>query len=402
MPALPKYSHYQGYHPTTATVGNALSYRGVVAPHTGEPPSEALLSGVAGGIALGYHYFSYEGHPPQINIVTRYSFKEYGFESLRDRMGLVVEPLQTTSKDKGRENLIRVLEEGDAPIVWLDVMSLGYETSELGEDMWMVQPVVVYDYDDETARLVDRADAPIVVSSGAVDGARARIKKNRFKIATVDLPSFDRLPEAVRGGIEDCLALYNEKPPKGSAQNWGRKALARWQKLLRSGDSKGSWQSILATPADRFAGLTTAYKYAGLFWKDESETADRALYADFLREAAEILDRSALTDAADLFGEAADLWHSLPNALLPDSVPAYARARELMRRRHAEFLARGSDAFEDLRSIEEELSKTAEEAAATELSDGEIQELYSRIADSLEAIEVAEGRAFDALEDAMA
>lgn len=401
MPELPEYRQFQGYHPMTATVGSALSYRGVVAPHTGEPMSEALLAGIAGGIALGYHYFSYEGHPPQINIVTRYSFKDYGFDSLRDRLGLVVDPLQTTSESKGRDNLMQVLEEGDAPIVWLDVMSLGYETSELGEDMWMVQPVIIFAYDEEMVRLADRADAPIVLPADVVDRARARIKKNRFKVATVDLPSFDGLPNAVRAGIDDCLALYNEKPPKGSAENWGSRALSRWQKLLRNGNAKGSWASVLFSAASRFAGLTTAYKYGGLFWKDSSESADRGLYADFLDEAATILDQPALNDAAELFREAADFWQALPDALLPESIPVYRRARELMGRRHTKFLAHGSEAFEEIAAIEDELAKTSDEAAALDLSDAEVQELYDRIADAVAQIEAAESHAFDALAEAM-
>lgn len=400
MPKLQNYHHVPGYHPTTATIAGALAYHGVSAPHRDGPVTEALLAGIAGGIALGYFYFAYEGYDPQVNIVTRNSFDGYGFDSVRTRLGISVDLLQTTSEKKGRENLIGVLEEGEVPIVWLDTLSLGYEKSELGEEMWSVLPVIVYAYEDEESALADRADAPIVLPTERVDRARARIKKERFKVATIDTPDFSALPEAVAEGIESCLALYFEKPPKGSAKNWGATALDRWQKLLRS-SSKDSWISVLPTTKDLYAGLTTVYKYAFLYWKDDSETADRALYADFLDEASTILDNPALAEVAGEFRKAAEAWKAVANALLPESVPLLAGSRKLLHRRHSAFLAKGSEAMDEIASIDGELATARDEAAGLELSDAERSALQEGIADALERVQAVEVPAFHALRESL-
>ncbi|MBN1449981.1 MAG: hypothetical protein JW963_03125 [Anaerolineales bacterium] len=48
------FGKFNGRHWETGSVHNALALQGVVAPHTGQPFSEALLLGVSGGITFGY------------------------------------------------------------------------------------------------------------------------------------------------------------------------------------------------------------------------------------------------------------------------------------------------------------------------------------------------------------
>ncbi|MCA9971464.1 MAG: hypothetical protein KC425_14665, partial [Anaerolineales bacterium] len=74
MTTLPTYNQFDGRHWETGTVRNFFAYRGVTAPHTGRPYSEALLLGVSGGLALGHFTFAYEGYDPQCNILTRNTF----------------------------------------------------------------------------------------------------------------------------------------------------------------------------------------------------------------------------------------------------------------------------------------------------------------------------------------
>ena len=54
MIKLNAYNHFAGRHWETGSVRNFYAYRGVNAPHTGQPYSEALLMGVSGGIVMGY------------------------------------------------------------------------------------------------------------------------------------------------------------------------------------------------------------------------------------------------------------------------------------------------------------------------------------------------------------
>ena len=57
---------FEGRHWETGSICNALALQDVIAPHTGQPFSEALLLGVSGGIAFGYFTFEYTGYLPHL------------------------------------------------------------------------------------------------------------------------------------------------------------------------------------------------------------------------------------------------------------------------------------------------------------------------------------------------
>src|SRR5258708_3981791 len=52
--------HFAGNVPATTAMRTMLANAGVLAPHTGEPFSEAMLFGVAGGIGIGVFAFHYQ------------------------------------------------------------------------------------------------------------------------------------------------------------------------------------------------------------------------------------------------------------------------------------------------------------------------------------------------------
>lgn len=399
MARLDGYDFRGGRFPTTASIANALAHQRVTAPHTGAPYSEALLAGLAGGAAFGYFIFAYEGHDPQVNILTRNTFGEYGWDPVTERLSLVQEVAQATSPDRAREKLVATLDEGRAPIVWADVMTLGYESSELGEEMWMMQPLIVTAYEPGGEAVIDdRAGVPVRVSADRLDEARARIKKVRFRMVTLDAPEEANLADAVKRGIDDCAALYLEKPPKGSANNFGIKALTRWASALRKPTARGGWINELAAGRRRFAGLTTAFRYALLFWKDASRTADRALHADFLDEAATILGNDEYREVAGRFRKAGELWREAGDALLPDDVPRLARARELLVERHERFLGEGADSGERRTEIDSELEELARSDDEDLVTDDELATAhFAALADRVDAIREAEEEAVAAM-----
>ena len=85
MPKLNNYHHFDGLHWETGSVRNFYAYRGVKAPHTGQPYSEALLLGISGGIVMGYFSFAYEGYDPHARILTRNTFDP--LDTLLHRLG---------------------------------------------------------------------------------------------------------------------------------------------------------------------------------------------------------------------------------------------------------------------------------------------------------------------------
>src|SRR4051794_34009116 len=70
---VPGYDRFgAGVQHDSALLANVLRATGHQAPHTGEPWTEAMLAGLAGGIGFMYFVFEYKGHPPTMTIVTRH------------------------------------------------------------------------------------------------------------------------------------------------------------------------------------------------------------------------------------------------------------------------------------------------------------------------------------------
>ena len=61
MPKLDNYHQFEGFHWETGSVRNYYDYRGVKAPHTNRPYSEAMLMGISGGAVMGCVNYSYSG-----------------------------------------------------------------------------------------------------------------------------------------------------------------------------------------------------------------------------------------------------------------------------------------------------------------------------------------------------
>lgn len=350
MPILSTYSEFDGRHWETGTVRNFFAYRGVKALHTGQPFSEALLLGISGGVVMGYFSFAYEGYDPQARILTRNTFDP--FETLLARLGVVQDLRQTTNPDKGRVNLIAALEEGLPAIVWADAFSLPYNLLD-ARTMWMMFPILVYGYDEaaKKALIADRARVGLLVTPDQLQQARARVKQDRFRLLTLDHPDPGKLPAAVTAGIWQCIRLFVEAPPKGSANNFGLQAYRHWADLLTKPKQRQSWAKEFPPGTRLWAGLTTAFTDICTFGKDEAGDADRRLYADFLAEASVILSRPALQEVAEQFGASAAAWRALAWSLLPDAIPSLAETRALLLRRHALFLDRGGDASDQIKAI---------------------------------------------------
>jgi hypothetical protein len=142
MTTLNNYHNFAGEYWETASITHALAYRGVVAPHTNQALSEALLLGISGGIAIGYFSFAYEGYEPHVALLTRNTFDP--MDTIFTRLAIPQEVHHTSNKKTAIKTLITLLEHGDAPLVWADVFCLPYNTMGFDEAMWAMMPVIVY------------------------------------------------------------------------------------------------------------------------------------------------------------------------------------------------------------------------------------------------------------------
>ena len=375
-----------------------MPYRGVTAPHTGQPYSEAFLLGVSGGLVFGYFTFVYEGVDPQANLLTRNTFDP--LDTLLSRLGVVQHRQQTSKPETAVANLTNALEEGVPPIVWADAYSLPY--NHLGGGMWLNWPLVVTGYEADAVTIADRAAVPLTVTPDELHRARARIKKDKFRLLTLDPPHPAKLPAAATAGIWDTIKLFTEKPPKGSKNNFGLAAYQFWAKQLTQPKQRLSWEKVFPPGIPMYAGLTFAYSMAFHFGKGLDGTADRAMYADFLEETAVLLDKPALREAASQFRSAGQAWRALAAALLPADVAPFAAARALLDQKHALFIEQGAAAGEDIVAINGRLAELrASMAADFPLDQAGVVAFRQRLAAAVLAVHDAEETAVATLRRAM-
>jgi hypothetical protein len=400
MPVLPDYEHFHGRHPETGSVHNILSYQGVSAPHTGEPYSEALLLGVSGGVAFGYFTFAYQGYDPILSLLTRNTFDP--LQTLLERLGIRQDLHQTSRASAGEANLLEALSNGRPALVWADVFSLPYSGLSREEKDWDMQPVVVYGYQDGRAYLAGPSKQPLIVPAEALTTARARVKKDKFRVVTLDAPDERKLPAAVQQGIRQCLQLYTEKPPKGARDNFGFAAFDKWAAMLVNTRNPQGWARLFPPGPALLAALAgSAYLPGAYGWIVEWGTrpnADRDTYADFLDEAAKLLDKPDLAPAAAAFRESAARWGDLANALLPESVPLLFKAHQLKDRRRQLLLESGMGAVEEIREINRKLGELREQAMQDFPLTGQAAlEFLSNLSESVMEISRAEKQAVDLL-----
>lgn len=400
MPKLDNYQQFDGLHWETGSVRNYYDYRGVKAPHTNRPYSEAMLMGISGGAVMGYFSFAYEGYDPHARILTRNTFNP--LDTLLQRLGVVQNIRQTRSAEKGLANLIDTLEEGVPAIVWADMFSLPYNALPFDEGMWAMMPIIVYGYDEgkDTAWIADRSTVPLTVNTSELAAARARVKKDKFRILTLEPPDANKLSSAVVSGIWDTIKLYTEAPPKGSRSNFGFAAYERWADLLTRPKQRLSWEKEFPAGTKMLAGLTSVFTDINIFGKNGY--AERDLYAAFLDEASILLEKPALREVALGFRSSGQAWDALGQALLPDSVPPFAETRELILERHRLFLEQGIAALRRIREINTRLKEIkAEVSADFPLNDAEVVEMRQDLRDHVLKIRDIEQEAVGALQTAM-
>lgn len=401
MPQIPDYNEFEGRHWETGSVRNALAYQGYTAPHTNQPYSEALLMGVSGGAVFGYFFFHYEGYDPHVALLTRNTFDPW--ETMLGRLGVTQEVRQTTSADRGKKNLLDALENGEVPIVWADSYSLTYNFLPNDEGMWAMQPLVVYGYNEAEnfVHIADRSRKPLTTTTEDFNAARAVVKKDKFRVITLSAPQPEKLATAVQKGIWDTIKLYTENPPKGSQNNFGFAAYKRWAELLTKPNQKQSWAKFFPVGGYWYNGLVTAFEMGFLYGQGNSYQAERDVYADFLDEAAAILEKPDLREVAALFRESGKAWNDFSRVLLPDEMPLLGKTRELLMKRHEIFLDDPSNttAIQQIMAQQNALRQQAREDFP--FSEAEVTQHQERIAEQVMKIHDAEQEAIIALQAAM-
>jgi hypothetical protein len=398
------FDKFNGRHWETGSIHNALALQGVKAPHTGQPYSEALLLGVSGGIAFGYFTFEYEGYLPHLAILSRNTFDP--LQTILERLGIPQDVRQTNKVDIAEKTLIETLETGMYPLVWADQFSLAYNDYPYDEGMWGMSPVLAVGLKDGGVQIADRSSQVLQLSMDELTKARGRVKKDKFRFLTLDAPQPAKLAAAVSKGIYQCIQLFTEQPPKGARHNFGFAAYQRLADMLVNTRNKKSWERFFGTGVRMYHALAGSVGQPGAYtWIQtwgSSRGADRGLYADFLDEAAEILNKPALRESANHFRESYSLWCDLAQALLPDEVSLLGESKNLIQREYDLFIEQGQSALDEIKGIHtrrDELLKQAE--TDFPLSQAEAADFRAGLRDSVLKISEVEQQAIDSLQRAV-
>jgi hypothetical protein len=398
-----KFEYFKGRHWETGSIHNALALQGIVAPHTGQPFSEALLLGVSGGITFAYFTFEYTGHLPHLALLPRNTFDP--FQTILERLGIAQDVRQTTKAEIAEKNLLEALESGLFPILWADQYSLPYNDLD-SKYMWAMFPILAVALEGKDVLIADRSSRPLHVSRDHLAKARGRVKEDRFRLITLEAPQPAKLAAAVSNGIYQCLQLFTEKPPRGAVHNFGFAAYQRWADLLINTRNKQSWERYFAPGVRMYHALAGAVGQPGAYtWIQtwgSAPGAERGLYADFLDEAAEILNKPALKDPAGIFRESYSLWCEFAEALLPDGVPLLGESKQLIQRKHDLFIAQGDFALPEIKKINARLNELlAQSETEFPLSQAEAADFRAHLRDILLKISAVEQRAVDSLQAAI-
>jgi hypothetical protein len=187
--------------------------------------------------------------------------------------------------------------------------------------------------------LDDRVLAPRIVSREVLEAARGRVGSYKNRLCVIE-PSRGELPvsllrDAVRAGLADAAEYLGS-----SSDSFGLPAWRKWARMM-TGNAPKAWPRVFASGRGLASALLATYegiqpvgRYGGHL---------RGLYADFLDEAAVLLEEPALLSAANSWREAAARWQALAELALP--VEGFARVRELLAEVHGT-VVEGGDATE--------------------------------------------------------
>ncbi len=403
------YKQFGGRHWDTSAMCNLLAYAGVVAPHTGEPLSEAMCLGVAGGVTAGYRLnptATGNRRGSGVSIIGRclmYAPEASFHQGFFGRLGIRANMSAATSAKQAQRNLLAEVSAGRPAIAWCDRAELPlYCESGLWADQGPYA-VVVHGADEarDEAYVDDQSAGSMTVPLGVVTRAPESESGRRSLMLTIEAPatlalSRETLRDGIIAGIQACVKSYFD-PQAGSCALRG---LVEWSKHVASANHERGWlrvfpggQLYLAL-RDVYDWIETTGTGGGLF---------RPMYAEFLEEAAEVTKKKALIECASQFRALGRLWSHLAETALPNKSRPMKETVDVLRERRRLREQKGAAALK-------EVIRTTQQLAAIEagmrrglpLSQEETRLMLESMRGQIEALHEAESMAARALQRAVA
>jgi Butirosin biosynthesis protein H, N-terminal/Domain of unknown function (DUF4872) len=389
----------RGIHPDTAAMATVLGAKGVVSPITGRPLSEALLLVAGGGLGAGYILWEFEARKRAVLVLGFRNQWQYPaipgwFGKTTERLGVPTVLHETSGAKAAREALETVLADGSPVVATVDQQTMGLWGLPPELSGYAGYPVVVTGKTEDGAYLVDdRGSSPFVIPAEVMAAARGRVGSYRNRLIELrptagPIPT-DRLRDALVAGLADQVDHLSSASDSFSLPAW-----RKWSRLMTDRRNAKGWPRVFAAGHGLFDGLISMVEQI-----DEGVSAWgghlRDLYADGLEEAAAILDRTALREAAEAWRASADLWQELADAAVPRHLDGAADAVELAEELH-DAVMRGEPGRAQARTAAAGLWDIRDRYANEwPLAEGDTDVLLADLGRRLAAIHAAERTALD-------
>jgi hypothetical protein len=351
--------HLPGSVPAANALRILLTAAGVNDPTTGEPFSEAMIFGIAGGIGMGVAAFRYEKEDFSSFFITgRHLWfdDEAYLKAALARVG-IKPTIKETAGAKGAEKQLRDALESGPCIAWVDMANLPHRALPATFSGSAYHLLTVYAIDGDQALIGDLTDEPVSIPLADLADARGRIKKQKHRLLSIpgSAPSVD-LRRMVNDGLSACQKALVAKPGKGPLAMTGLGVLRRWADRLHGSKDKESWEKMFPPGINLWRGLASIHSFIENYGNGGG--LGRPIFAEFLCEAAEVISEKRFAVLAEQYAKLGRGWSALAEAALPCAVPAFREAKELYSR-YAESLTSGGP-VEEKRQVWARLGELAE------------------------------------------
>lgn len=397
MPLISTYTRFGGEHPETAALTNVLAACGLRAPHTGQPFSEALLFGIGGGPGAGFILWEFHEHSIKVLVLGFHHLWQYPmryYQALCDRLGVAISMPDTGSRKTADHMLQTALAQGQPAVAWVDRAHLPYLHLPEALKGHIGHILAICGQDGDQVLVDDRAAQPFHVPADVMANARSRIPSYKSRLLLVEHIDACDLRAAVMSGLQACAEHLSSDSDSFSLPTY-----RKWARMMTDSKNKKGWPSLFKDRRGLYATLRSAFEGIEL---DVGAGALRGLYAQFLDEAAGIINNDRLPIVAKMYRMLAQRWHALAEAALPDDVPALAETKALLRQRHAT-IQLGGDAWRSSQPVTETLrTMSARYNLDFPMPDPAVQSLFVTLQTHLSGLYEAETAAHQALKDAIA
>ncbi len=352
---LEKYPLQPGQHPDTAVLRNILAFQGVEAEHMHQPFTEAMLLGIGGGPGMGYILWEFKENDNRILVLgfrNNWQYPVRFMQNLCERLNIAIRVEETGSGKQAAQNLLDVLENGQPAMAWLDLQGLPY--FELPENLsGQIRHVVgVFGMEEGGQRfwLDDRASEAFQIDGETLARSRGRISSYKNRLMTFEASGEINLESAIWAGLEDAAVHLS-----GHSDSFSLPALRKWARMMTNESHKKGWKSIFSDGRYLYGNLKSIFLHTLPTWSDGGTL--RGLYADFLDEAAPVINNPALKEIAGRYRSIEKQWRTLGEAALPESVPVFARIKTLEVQKLAVLVEKGERGLEEYRRLKALISE---------------------------------------------